>query len=403
MLYAPRMMTVGLAMILGMMLFGWARVALGREAALVATAAYAFCPVLLAYGHIANVDMAGALGWVLAYGFAWRWHRTPTVPNAAWAGLAMGLALCLKYSTLLVLPALAGTFCYERLCTSPQKIETPRKAALQFILAFLAGNAVMMLSYRGWGLPEWLAGFSKLVVFFQEGHLNYFWGRYSQTGWRTYFITAFFLKTPLPFLAIGFSGIFVWERLEAKSRSFLLGWCLWPAALIFAVSSFSSIQVGIRHILPVFPFLCLWVGAMAVGLWNTTQKTVRGAVLFLGLWYIAGTAYAFPRYISYFNEIVGPSASGYRYLVDSNLDWGQGLQSLGADLLKRGSPTIYLSYFGCADPALYGIHYQPVLMATCSPLEGRTVLPRRVRRNTSQSPSPIASGSTSNRMTRLLG
>jgi hypothetical protein len=371
MLQAPRMMNVLFALILGAVLFAWAEAALGRKAALGAIVTYAFCPVLLAYGHIATVDMGGTLGWVLAYVFAWRWVQAPGFRNAGMAGLAVGLALCMKYSTLLVLPALTGTLCFEWDRIRHNPFVDRRHAVYSFLLAFLVANMVMAISYRGWGLPEWRAGIFRLTPYFKEGHLNYFWGRYSHTGWFLYFITAFLLKTPIPFLGVGISGLFLWKRMDPHSRAFLLSGCLWPVGLIFVVSSFSSIQVGIRHILPVYPFLCLWVGAVLATLWDTARKSIQKVVIFLGIWYIAGTVFAFPRYLSYFNESIGPSANGYRYLVDSNLDWGQGLKSLGDDLAKRGSPTIYLSYFGCADPALYGIHYQPVLMATCSPLDGQ--------------------------------
>ena len=85
---------------------------------------------------------------------------------------------------------------------------------------------------------------------------------------------------------------------------------------------------------------------------------------------MVGTIAVFPRYLSYFNELITPSYNGYRYLVDSNLDWGQGLKALGEYLRKHGSPPIYLSYFGCGDPASYGIAFQPVLMTTCSDLKG---------------------------------
>ncbi|MGH7872973.1 MAG: hypothetical protein ACREQO_12230, partial [Candidatus Binatia bacterium] len=67
-----------------------------------------------------------------------------------------------------------------------------------------------------------------------------------------------------------------------------------------------------------------------------------------------------PHQLAYFNEFVGGPGEGYRYLSDSNLDWGQDLKGLKTYLEKENLPIIYLSYFGTAPPSYYGIRYQYV-------------------------------------------
>src|SRR5207249_4019246 len=137
------------------------------------------------------------------------------------------------------------------------------------VWAVLGCELVMMLCFRGWGFPEWISGFSNLADPFQEGHLSYCWGHFSRSGWRSYFIAAFLVKTPLPFLVMACWGMAARRHLTSGRLDFLLTWCLWPVALIFVVSSLATIQVGIRHILPVYPFLCLWVGSIAAALWDS--------------------------------------------------------------------------------------------------------------------------------------
>lgn len=374
MLQAPRAMNVLLALFLGLALFNWTREALGSRAARGALLAYALCPVFIGYGSLVKADVAGALGWLLVCSMAWRWRRAPNLNRAVLTGLALGAALCSKYSSILSIPAVAGAILLDLYRSSEE--ERPNSTALaQASLAVLLGtNLVMMLLFRGWGLPEWLHAFSRSAAQFKEGHANYYWGQFSRKGWPTYFLTAFVLKTPLPFLIALVTAAFGRRRIRPVTRRFLMAWCVWPAALLFIVSSFSTIQVGIRHILPVYPFLCMIVGAATAGLWAAGTRAAQGWVLFLGLWYAAGSVFVFPRYLSYFNELVGPSSNGYRYFVDSNLDWGQGLKSLADYLNRQGSPPIYFSYFGCSDPGLYGIHFQPVLMTTCADMGGTGVI-----------------------------
>ena len=359
MLQAPRIMNVALALMLGAALFGWACGALGRRAARGALMAYAFCPVLLGYGALVKTDIGGALGWLLVLWTAWRWRQAPSLKRTALFGLAAGFGLCSKYSAILALPAIAGALFHDAWKSEHFRRSGWTVIAAHVMTAALAANVVMMVCFRGWGLPEWLHGIWRLMAQFKQGHANYYAGRFSHSGWPSYFLSLFALKTPLPFLAAMVAGTAGWRKIPSAQRSFLAAWCLWPAALLFLVSSFSTIQVGIRHILPVYPLMCLWVGCAAATFWTSGGRWARRSIIFAGVWYVAGTVAAFPRYLSYFNELVGPSANGYRYFVDSNLDWGQGLKALGDYLRRQGSPPIYLCYFGCSNRRATGSAFSP--------------------------------------------
>jgi hypothetical protein len=65
-----------------------------------------------------------------------------------------------------------------------------------------------------------------------------------------------------------------------------------------------------------------------------------------------------PHQLAYFNELVGGPGNGYHYLSDSNIDWGQDLKGLKTYMQRNRLKRIYLSYFGTALPAYYGIDYQ---------------------------------------------
>jgi hypothetical protein len=67
-----------------------------------------------------------------------------------------------------------------------------------------------------------------------------------------------------------------------------------------------------------------------------------------------------PRYLQYFHELAGGPAGGHRWLVDSNLDWGQDLIRLRRYMEQRGIPAVHLAYFGRVDPSVYGVRFLPL-------------------------------------------
>jgi len=108
------------------------------------------------------------------------------------------------------------------------------------------------------------------------------------------------------------------------------------------------------------PFVFLCIGC----LFEETQyiaslRLVRNKliILLLSIWYILGAATIYPYHLTYFNELIGGPKNGYKYLGDSNLDWGQGLKELKKFIDMEGIDGVYFSYFGNAEPKLYGIKY----------------------------------------------
>ncbi|MBI4051549.1 MAG: hypothetical protein HY400_03495 [Elusimicrobia bacterium] len=279
------------------------------------------------------------------------------MPWAALAGVMTGLALASKFNMIVLPVLLIGTYLWKR----------SSKEAIPVLLvwgacAFLA----LAMVYRGAQLPLYGKGLWATIHRLGEGRSSFLMGEYSLTGFWGYFPVAFSIKTPIPLLLLGFGALFA----AVFRREFSPVWVLMPMLGYFAVALTSKVQIGFRHLLPLFPFFVLMAGHLAG--WLFQQRGAAALfVLFLALWQAVGVWRMDFRYLAYFNEWVGGPSKGYQYLVDSNLDWGQELKSLGQELHRLGDPPVYLSYFGSADPAAYGIRYKPVL--TVSNVENRKV------------------------------
>jgi len=188
-------------------------------------------------------------------------------------------------------------------------------------------------------------------------------GRYSNVGWWYYFPITFLLKTPIVTLIA--MGAALWFSLRRRETWILL-FLLLPVGL-YVISSMSvHINIGHRHLLPIYPFLYVLSGGLVVE-WRKQNSKVRKPLAAASLLAMAigslivfappwRPQWVYPHYLSYFNELAGGPRQGYRRLVDSNLDWGQDLKSLRTWLTQRGiTEPINLCYFGTADPHYYGI------------------------------------------------
>lgn len=231
-----------------------------------------------------------------------------------------------------------------------------------------------------------------LLMVFQRssaGNTGYFLGEVSARGWHYYFPVVFLIKEPLPSLILLFVSLIIalgnFFRALFKKGIFsrLFSW-LWQnftkfsllAFVIFywLISIISPLNIGLRHLLPTFPFLYIllsleikkwwrgeerhfffhWQEKIKYYLFSFTKKTLKTIFLVLLLfWYLLETFLIAPHFIAYFNELVGGAKNGYRYVVDSNLDWGQDLKRLKEFVEKNQIEKIKVDYFGGGSPAYY--------------------------------------------------
>jgi hypothetical protein len=194
---------------------------------------------------------------------------------------------------------------------------------------------------------------------------SFLFGDYSHVGFPNYFFWTFLLKTPLPALLLVIAGIAAGTaRRIPGTFVFILG----PIGVYLFISIAAHLNIGQRHILPIYPFLYLLCGAL-VATWQRFPSLWRkvSAILVVGA-VITSSQYVFyplghpqrigPHDLAYFNELAGGPRQGYRELVDSNLDWGQDLKGLKSWIdTNNVREPIWLSYFGMADPRYYGIRH----------------------------------------------
>lgn len=203
------------------------------------------------------------------------------------------------------------------------------------------------------------------------GHESYLLGATSKTGWPTYFPIAFLVKTSTVALLLFAATLLVW--LFPRLRRYLLASSLpkttlpvlvLPPLVFFALAVESHINLGIRHILPVYPFLYLLAACTLTPLLARAAEK-KSLLLPLGVALIvivlAITAFrAHPLELGYFNDFVGGWKNGHKYLLDSNLDWGQDLARLAAFEQEKGFKEIAFAYFGSAEILPYGVRFHRI-------------------------------------------
>ncbi|TBR19401.1 hypothetical protein EPO15_14300 [bacterium] len=340
---------LGLAAVLAL----WARRLSGWEAAAGAVAAAALSPVLVS--NLALVTTDGLPAVLFAASF-WLLSR-PERDRAVWAaaGAAAGLAMAGKFSMASLAPLAPVLVLAERRLRGERPFS---REALVGLLVWAAAAALAVAAvYRFGQAGLFFEGLRETLSRLDQGRSSYLLGRHTVRGTLAYFPAALFAKTPLALLALSGWGAWTsWRRERPEERL----WLLAPPAAFFALALTAKVQIGVRHLLPVLPFLALWCGLAAADL-ARRGAAARLALAALALWAGASVVGARPHLLSYFNEAAGGPAGGREWLLDSNLDWGQDLKGLAAELKARGNPPVYLAYFGVADPAYYGIRYVQAL------------------------------------------
>jgi hypothetical protein len=129
------------------------------------------------------------------------------------------------------------------------------------------------------------------------------------------------------------------------------------AACMFFLFSMGRVQIGFRYLLPILPMVYVLISRlMTADFFTRARYSIPFGIICL--WYLLSSVTIYPHYLAYFNELAGGPDNGYKYLVDSNLDWGQDLEGLKEYMDENSIDSIKLSYFGSADADYYNIHYE---------------------------------------------
>ncbi len=124
-----------------------------------------------------------------------------------------------------------------------------------------------------------------------------------------------------------------------------------------AIAMRTHLDIGLRHIFPVYPFLFIFLVVSAATAYRHRPKLTTCIVTLLLFGLVSETTSAFPDYIPFFNALAGGSRGGLSLLGDSNLDWGQDLPALAEWQRNHPDRQLYLSRQGSPDPRYYGLHY----------------------------------------------
>ncbi len=312
-----RVATMVFSLGLALLMFAAARTMFGPMEGLIALAVLAFEPTLIAHGSLVTNDMALAAT-LFATVFALHLYRErPTSARLALIGIAAGLTLASKYSGLIVLP-LVVLFLWPRL----------RAAA-----AVLAIAAVVL--FATYGFVHWQMYFDGFRVLFAraERPMYLFDTAYPTARWF-YFPLVFSMKASLTLLVL--------LPFAFASRRLLL---LVPPVLFFAVSMMGGLNIGVRHILPIWPFLIV-AGSGALWAFAKKRKAAQIVIAALLLFHAASAASTAPSYIAYANELRGGTNATHRVLKDSNVEWGQNMKIARQWLAQEGVTDCWFAAYG---------------------------------------------------------
>jgi hypothetical protein len=414
-LFRARMAASVLTLLLAILVFLATREMFGTGAALIALGLISFDPTLLGHSGLVTTDAGQAcfMFWAI-YAF-YRYAKLPTAWRLAQTGLITGLALASKHSAVLLFPMLLILAIVELVIpepvipnpVAPQKFTTEKstaryalRLASALVIICVFSLIVLWASYgfsnvaRADGMPinptmqaqlhrvpsalqgrvlaeidklhllpqSYIYGFAH-VLFQSKAFTSYLLGTiYPHPVWF-YFPIAILIKSTLTFLIL--AAIAKWAVITGRFRAWReILYMTIPAAVYMIFAMAGGMNIGIRHILPIYIFSSV---AIAGAAWTLIQRDRRWlyAVVALLVFQAVSVLHAFPAYVSYANEAFGGPANVHKYLSDSSSDWGQQLKAVKRYLDANNIHDCWFAYFGegVADYSYYGIPCKTLITA----------------------------------------
>jgi 4-amino-4-deoxy-L-arabinose transferase-like glycosyltransferase len=323
---------------------------------------FSFLPPVLAHAGLATTDMALTAFLGAAFVSALAWVEQPSPLRGAIFGASTALAVLSKFSVLAFLPAslavaLVWFLCAERPTLAWLAAAVKRRLP-SFGLAILVGMLLIWAGYRfSFGAPDFtslrlpapevFSGIRAVMRHNSTGHPTYLLGQRNSTGFWYFYPVVLAVKTPLAFLVLLGYGVVLALRKPSPYRRAWIPVAF--AAGILLVGLESHINIGVRHILPIYMGFSLLAAIAALRLLELSRarRWMRIGLALLVAWFAGSSLLAHPDYLPYFNELAGNEPE--KIVADSDLDWGQDMKRLSKRLHEVGAPELTFNQFLIAD------------------------------------------------------
>lgn len=371
--------------------WNWVRASFGAAIAWMSTLFLLSTPAILGHAGVVALDVPVTALCVLGFWVLQRWVLAPTLKRSIALGIAAGLAVSTKISAIpfLALGGIAMLAVQLMLdggkahgigapaSSAPGDAATSTwplaaRYAAGALLATVLATAICIAAYGPnlvhmpgiamrvpLGVQEFMLNIRGVEFHNAHGHPAYLLGETDLMGWWYFYPVALAVKTTIPMLVLGLPGLawLTWRGWRARELGQMVPGLLFAVLLLFCCL-YSHINIGVRHVLVLYPLLATGAGAAALALWQwasapktrsairVVARAVAGALV---LWQFSTLATAYPDYLAWFNAFAG--AHPEEILVDSDLDWGQDLRRLSQELARRQVPEVYIAYRGSADLA----------------------------------------------------
>lgn len=388
MLFAARSVTMLLTLALGAAIAWWGKRRYGATPAFVALVFFVFDPNILAHGRYVTTDTIATLFIFLGVVTWEMWLDSRRRRDLLLTGVVLGLALTCKFSAFILLPMYAALYAvrwsknrreYSLAVFAKGSVAMALLAAAVVLIVYAPESRLLLPATRamraadptiptlrdsvdarstygvamrwlggrlGLQAHSFIVGVGAVAAHNAVGHQSYLLGEVANHGWWYYFPLLFGVKTPVATLL----GVLIAIAVAWRRPRFEL---LIPVVIYFGASLASELNIGLRHLLPIYPFLFLLIGTALSG---ATGKLGRIALWLLPAALMAESLAVYPHYLAFFNAAAGGPGAGPRYAVDSNIDWGQDVKKLKHWMDSRGVDRICLCYFGRANPEYYRVN-----------------------------------------------
>lgn len=375
-----------MSLLLALLVFFAAREMFGRAIALAALALFVFEPNIIAHGSLVTTDMAVSAGFFAAVYALYRYRKSPSVIRFLIVGFGVGLTLAAKHSGILVVPILfllltADVFLFRKTEIRTRLSRQVFRQAAVFAGILFVGFVLLWASYgfRYYALPNstesvllneilppvtdftnpksflkqtartfaqilpesYVVGFADVMA--TNSRPMILFGELYPTGKWFYFPVAFLIKTSVALLVLLSFGLLNFKLYREYPREVLF--LLLPPLVYFAFSLTSEMNIGVRHLLPVYAFFIVIAAAGACALVRKYQIALYILIVLL-IFHAAATVRTAPNYIAFANDFWGGTNNTHRLLADSNVEWGQNLKLVNQYLAAEKINDCWFANYG---------------------------------------------------------